>query len=95
MCRLGRFLSFTFYDEQHVALALGNTGYLSLLHHLGFPSVSIFLVLSGYGIFLSVEKKGVNSFFSKRVMRVYIPFVLAMTCKILIFDYFILNERSI
>jgi membrane-bound acyltransferase YfiQ involved in biofilm formation len=78
----------------HVALALGNTGYLSLLHHLGFPSVSIFLVLSGYGIFLSVEKKGVNSFFSKRVMRVYIPFVLAMTCKILIFDYFILNERS-
>jgi membrane-bound acyltransferase YfiQ involved in biofilm formation len=78
----------------HVSLALGNTGYLSLLHHLGFPSVSIFLVLSGYGIFLSVEKKGLNNFFSKRVMRVYIPFILAMTSKILIFDYFILNERS-
>ncbi len=78
----------------HVALALGNTGYLSLLHHLGFPSVSIFLVLSGYGIFLSIEKKGLHNFFSKRVMRVYIPFVLAMTCKILIFDYFILNERN-
>ena len=78
----------------HVALALGNPGYLSLLHHLGFPSVAIFLVLSGYGIFLSIEKKGLNNFFSKRVMRVYIPFILAMTCKILIFDYFILNKRS-
>ena len=78
----------------HVALALGNPGYLSLLHHLGFPSVAIFLVLSGYGIFLSIEKKGLNNFFSKRVMRVYIPFILAMTGKILIFDYFILNKRS-
>ena len=78
----------------HVALSLGNIGYLSLLYHLGFPSVSIFLVLSGYGVFLSTEKKGLNNFFSKRVMRVYIPFILAMICKILIFDYFILNERS-
>jgi len=32
----------------HVAQALGYLGYLSLLHHLGFPSVAIFLVLSGY-----------------------------------------------
>lgn len=78
----------------HVSLALNGAGYLSLLHHLGFPSVSIFLVLSGYGIFLSIDKKGLNNFFSKRVIRVYIPFVLAMTAKILIFDYFILNERS-
>ncbi|MFM9264536.1 acyltransferase family protein [Tychonema sp. BBK16] len=78
----------------HVSLALNGAGYLSLLHHLGFPSVSIFLVLSGYGIFLSIEKKGLNNFFSKRVIRVYIPFVLAMICKILIFDYFILNERN-
>jgi membrane-bound acyltransferase YfiQ involved in biofilm formation len=78
----------------HVGLALGSPGYLSLFLQLGFPSVAIFLVLSGYGIFLSIEKKGLNNFFSKRVMRVYIPFILAMTCKILIFDYFILNKRS-
>ena len=78
----------------HVALVMGNAGYLSLFSRLGFPSVAIFLVLSGYGIFLSIEKKGLNNFFSKRVMRVYIPFILAMTCKILIFDYFILNKRS-
>ena len=78
----------------HVAQALGYPGYLSLFHHLGFPSVAIFLILSGYGIFLSLEKKGLNNFFSKRVMRVYIPFILAMTGKILIFDYFILNKRS-
>src|SRR4028118_1719433 len=78
----------------HVSLWLGNPGYLSLFSRLGFPSVAIFLVLSGYGIFLSIEKKGLNNFFSKRVMRVYIPFILAMTGKILIFDYFILNKRS-
>jgi len=78
----------------HVAQALAYPGYLSLFHHLGFPSVAIFLILSGYGIFLSIEKKGLNNFFSKRVMRVYIPFILAMTYKILIFDYFILNKRS-
>ncbi|MEG4229738.1 acyltransferase [Microcoleus sp. N9_B2] len=78
----------------HVGLVLGSPGYLSPLVYLGFPSVAIFLVLSGYGIFLSIEKKGLNNFFSKRVMRVYIPFILAMTGKILIFDYFILNKRS-
>jgi len=78
----------------HVALVMGNAGYLSLFSRLGFPSVAIFLILSGYGIFLSIEKKGLNNFFSKRVMRVYIPFILAMTYKILIFDYFILNKRS-
>jgi len=78
----------------HVASVLGNPGYLSLFRGLGFPSVGIFLVLSGYGIFLSIEKKGLNNFFSKRVIRVYIPFILAMTYKILIFDYFILNKRS-
>jgi len=78
----------------HVGLGLGSPGYLYPLLYLGFPSVAIFLVLSGYGIFLSLEKKGLNNFFSKRVMRVYIPFILAMTCKILIFDYFILNKRS-
>ena len=44
----------------HVAQALGYPGYLSLFHHLGFPSVAIFLILSGYGIFLSLEKKGLN-----------------------------------
>jgi membrane-bound acyltransferase YfiQ involved in biofilm formation len=44
----------------HVGLALGNPGYFSLLHHLGFPSVAIFLVLSGYGIFLSVGKKRIK-----------------------------------
>lgn len=78
----------------HVAQIHGYPGYFSLFHHLGFPSVAIFLILSGYGIFLSIEKKGLNNFFSKRVMRVYIPFIIAMTCKILIFDYFILNKRS-
>ncbi len=78
----------------HVAIALGNPGYLSLFRRLGVPSVAIFLVLSGYGIFLSIEKKGLNNFFSKRLIRVYIPFILAMTYKILIFDYFILNKRS-
>jgi peptidoglycan/LPS O-acetylase OafA/YrhL len=78
----------------HVCLWLGNPGYLSLFSRLGFPSVAIFLVLSGYGIFLSIEKKGLNNFFYKRVIRVYIPFILAMTCKILIFDYFILNKKS-
>ncbi len=78
----------------HVAQIQGYPGYFSLFHHLGFPSVAIFLILSGYGIFLSIEKKGLNYFFSKRVMRVYIPFIIAMTCKILIFDYFILNKRS-
>ena len=78
----------------HVSLALGNKGYLSIFHHLGFPSVSVFLVLSGYGVFLSTEKKGLNNFFSKRVIRVYIPFLLAMISKILIFDYFILNKKG-
>jgi membrane-bound acyltransferase YfiQ involved in biofilm formation len=31
----------------HVALVMGNAGYLSLFSRLGFPSVAIFLILSG------------------------------------------------
>jgi len=50
----------------HVALWLGSPGYLSLFSRLGFPSVAIFLVLSGYGIFLSIEKKGLNYFFLQK-----------------------------
>lgn len=38
--------------------------------------VSLFLILSGYGIELSVKKNGLNKFWIKRFFRVLVPYIL-------------------
>lgn len=55
-------------------LAIGQFGYL--------VGVSVFLILSAFGLSISIEKKGTNNFFSKRLIRVYLPFVLAMLLEV-------------
>ncbi|EBP2409727.1 acyltransferase, partial [Salmonella enterica] len=39
--------------------------------------VSVFLLVSGYGLFLSEKRNGLKDFFKKRFSSVYIPFVVA------------------
>lgn len=39
--------------------------------------VSLFLFISGYGLYKSFEEKGFNGFFSSKVKKVYIPFAIA------------------
>ncbi|WP_341526631.1 acyltransferase [Nostoc sp. UHCC 0302] len=48
----------------------------------GFKAVALFLILSGFGLTISMQKKGINNFFSKRFTKVYIPFLFAMLLEI-------------
>lgn len=43
---------------------------------LGGIGVSMFLIMSGYGLTLSYKKKGLQSFWKKRFIGVYIPYAI-------------------
>lgn len=43
----------------------------------GQIGVSIFLILSGFGIYKSINRNGLKAFFSKRASRVLIPYIVA------------------
>lgn len=48
----------------------------------GSVGVALFLVLSGYGLCVSLQAKGLKNYFSRRIARIYVPVVLAMTLEI-------------
>lgn len=60
----------------------------------GHLAVSIFLFLSGYGLTMSKlnKKNYLNNFFSKRLSKVYFPFIV-LNAVALIILYFIFNEK--
>lgn len=60
----------------------------------GHLAVSIFLFLSGYGLTMSKLKKEnyLNKFFSKRLSKVYLPFVLVNAITLLLL-FFALNTK--
>ncbi len=58
---------------------------------LGGYSVSVFLIMSGYGLTLSVKRKGINDFFRSRVSRVMLPYWIA-TLVWLSLDIFLLDK---
>ncbi len=45
----------------------------------GMIGVAIFLILSGYGLCISLENKGIENFFSKRISKILIPLILALS----------------
>ncbi|MGB4440420.1 MAG: acyltransferase, partial [Sedimentibacter sp.] len=62
----------------HLTIRLINPNYLKPLLNVGFLGVAIFFFISGYGLISSYlkDKNYLNNFFSKRVARVYIPFIV-------------------
>ncbi|MDN8600669.1 acyltransferase family protein [Citrobacter sp. S2-9] len=69
-----------------ISIILVMAGHLITLNKLSLPqewrflatfSVDVFLVLSGYGLTKSFCSKGLKSFFSKRLMNVALPFIVA------------------
>ncbi|GAB4474933.1 MAG: hypothetical protein OHK0037_36000 [Elainellaceae cyanobacterium] len=54
------------------------------LPDLGSIGVAVFLVLSGFGICQSVQHKGIQDFFFKRTVRIYVPVVLGVSIKIVL-----------
>ena len=57
---------------------------LDHLRHLGTVGVTLFLMLSGYGLSQSLRRKGVQGFFFQRVTRIYIPVFLVMVPEVLL-----------
>lgn len=59
-----------------VAIVLVIFGHRGLIDCAGSWGVLIFLVLSGYGIFKSVQRKGLAGYWRNRVIGVLVPYVL-------------------
>ena len=86
----------TFLDMEHTNILKGYAIFFVLVGHVGqyagvngieYPAgvgVSLFLILSGYGITLSVEKHGLSRYWKKRILRVFVPYILAETVYMLI-----------
>ncbi len=55
--------------------------------------VALFLIISGFGLSISIEKKGIENFFSKRVIRVVVPLVFAMLMEIFL-NHMLLHKKS-
>lgn len=52
---------------------LGHMGYQGVL---GVVGVHIFLVVSGYGIYYSFKRNGFENFWNKRILSVYVPYLV-------------------
>lgn len=54
------------------------------LLHLGGAGVAVFLIVSGYGLSISTSKKGLKGFWSKKFVRVFLPWLLVWLIMILL-----------
>lgn len=76
----------------HLTIRLINPNFMKPFLNVGFLGVAIFFFISGYGLISSYlkDENHLNNFFSKRVARVYIPFMVTNIfigiTSILIFD---------
>ncbi len=50
----------------------------SIWSEVGMVGVTIFFIFSGYGTCISIQKKGVQDFFKKRLSRIFIPLIYAL-----------------
>jgi membrane-bound acyltransferase YfiQ involved in biofilm formation len=87
-------IAITIIVIHHFSQKLENTGLLTPFKGFGYLGVSIFFFLSGFGLMVSYMNKEnyLSNFFTKRMSKVYIPFVLVNIIQ-LIFSYFISNTR--
>lgn len=63
-----------------LGVLIGHIGQYSGVNGIEFPAgvgVSIFLILSGYGLAVSTKKSGLKGYWGKRALRVLLPYLLA------------------
>ena len=51
---------------------------LHFVNILGVIGVALFLFLSGYGLQRSYENKGLEDYFLKKLIKVYVPYIIAV-----------------
>ncbi len=77
-----RKISDVIFDRDHtnelkgVAILLVMLGHVNVIPHAGAYGVVLFLMLSGFGLVQSYIKSGLDSFFSKRLSKVLIPYAI-------------------
>ena len=64
-----------------------------LLNLWGAPFVTVFLVLSGYGLEESFRRNGLESFWLKRLAKVVLPFVFFVCAYNYLFPFFPLGDK--
>lgn len=57
---------------------LGQVLHIAALNPLGPIGVCLFLFISGYGLSYSYEKNGRNGYLKKRVLKVYVPYLVSV-----------------
>lgn len=85
----------SFFSIDHTNVVRGVAVVLIVISHIGDKSglryftplggigVSIFLICSGYGLYKSYIKNGLDRFFEKRIFKILIPYwIVAMVCYI-------------
>lgn len=56
-------------------IAIDNLNHNVFLYYFGMYGVSVFLLLSGYGLTISAMNKGTKKFFEKKILTIFLPFV--------------------
>lgn len=54
------------------------------LLHLGGAGVAVFLIISGYGLSISTNKKGLKGFWTKKLVRVFLPWLFVWLTMVLL-----------
>lgn len=73
---------------------IGQAFNIGMMNPLGPIGVCLFLFLSGYGLSRSYQDKGRNKYFQKKIIKVYIPYVVAVII-FLIWSVVICEPKSI
>lgn len=71
-----------------IAILFVILGHLKIINNAGTWGVSLFLILSGYGLVLSFNKNGLYNFFKKKISKILVPYSL-ITIIWIIIDTFI------
>jgi peptidoglycan/LPS O-acetylase OafA/YrhL len=76
-----------------VLFTIDSSKYFKIFADAGAIGVSIFLMFSGYGLCISLNKKGIQNFFSAKIVRIYFPVFLAMCLEIFL-GYFFYKKNN-
>jgi len=68
---------------------------LLLFMNAGVIGVAIFLILSGLGLSISIEKKGIKNFFTKRFIRIFMPLFLALSLEVILSHIFLAPKSNL
>lgn len=70
-----------------IAILFVLLGHLGYIYKGGAWGVSLFLILSGYGIFQSYKKNNNAAYFSKKIQKIYLPYLLVTIVVLLHYIY--------